>query len=646
MEEQKIQEPSTRPTYRVWLCGPFLVERLVGQTFIVPRSTDWGARQATRTLLKALLCAPGRQMRRSALLDQLWPMAPLDKARRDLSVALSHLHKLLVSSEQGSLLTRDALQVGLAGQAIIWTDAEAALACCQEAERLGSQTPAAIPFLEKALTYLNRGPFLADDEGEWTNRFRATMEQSRYRASLWLADAYGQQNKPGQAEALFLNLLHDDPTDEDVVHAFMTMLHQHGLSHQALKVYQQTNSVFVREGIELSKTLQMLASHIQETHQPTTPPMWQEKIPSTFSDKKTLLPKGDETEALDRTRRTLLQYMLHFTGTVAFTPDITTNVQGLELLSGNPSHLFKNNALAPEQVHDFATLTAVCRRLSEGSELKTAECILWSFLPRLEYIFSSSSKKGKQTAGVLSQGYLLAASLAGHRNDLRARQWHSEQALFYGEMAEDDILQVAALRQLATTFNYLELSHKVLETYQRALPFLDRVPPLLRVCILASLSGAYAKFQRRYDAEHAMGLAYENFGEHHGEVPDVLRSINASENVLIQWAGNNYLRLGQPRLAETAFLKLDVLDARMPLPKRIRIEAIDCRARMFVAIDNMEQACCYLEHAFKLAVEVGSSLRLREIGETFQILRKKWPQEKRTALLSDLFVQTLIDHAQ
>jgi tetratricopeptide (TPR) repeat protein len=266
-------------------------------------------------------------------------------------------------------------------------------------------------------------------------------------------------------------------------------------------------------------------------------------------------------------------------------------------------------------------------------------------LPRVEsFITSSSLKEPIIAARLVAEGYLLAASLVGHRNDLYRRQKYSEQALFYGEIAQDATLQVAAIRQIATTFNYQERFQPVLETYQRALPLLADVSPLLRSCIYAALSGVYAQFQRKDETDRSIGLAYEQFGEHQGEEPDLLRSINASENLLIQWAGENHLKLGRPRQAEAVFSKLDVMDPQLRLPKRIRIEAINARVQMFLAIDQMEQACSYLEAALQLAIEIGSSLRLREVTQTLHLLRQQWPEEKPIRQLSDLLVESLINH--
>lgn len=340
-------------------------------------------------------------------------------------------------------------------------------------------------------------------------------------------------------------------------------------------------------------------------------------------------------------RREAVKYIGSLGLTSFMMPDALLDLQSLEqhLASTN---LFSSNEAAAETLHHFATLTELCRNLSEGNELRIAEKILWSYLPRVESLVRHMVREPLMAASIASQGYLLAASLAGHRHDLQARLHCSEQALLYGEIAQDDTLQVAAFRQLAVTFNYLGLSHKVMQTYQRALPHVDNVPPLLRACIYAALSGVCAQFQQRQDAYHFIGLAHESFGAHQGDEPDFLRAINASQNLLIHWEGKNHLLLGQPSLAEKVFLQLDVLDPQMKLPKRIRAEAINNRAAMFIAVGNMEQACAYLERAVEIAAEIGSRLRLQETAATFHTLKRKWPNEKSVQALGDLFIQHLI----
>jgi transcriptional regulator with XRE-family HTH domain len=305
--------------------------------------------------------------------------------------------------------------------------------------------------------------------------------------------------------------------------------------------------------------------------------------------------------------------------------------------------LKKPSAIDEETLTQFGALTETCMNLSEGSQLERAERILWSYLPEVEVMAQQSSEYQKRAASITSQGYLIAASLVGHHNDLQARQRFSEQALLYGDLAQDHTLQVAALRQLAATFSYLKLPQQVMQTYQRALPSIGDVPPLLRSCIYAALSGVFAQFQQKQDAYHFIGLAYKSFGEHEGDEPYFLRAINASQNLLIHWDGKNHLLLGEPQRAEQVFMRLDVLDPTLKLPKRIRIEAINNRARMFIAVGNMEQACMYLEVAMKTAVEIRSQLRLQEVVATFQSLKSTWPSEKKVQELGDLFLQHLVN---
>src|SRR2546421_12326937 len=88
--EQK--ETPSSPSFRVWLCGPFRVERLVGWQAAVPiyevvRSADWSGSNVPRPLLKTLLSLPRRQARREALLEMLWPDVDPESAVQNFHIA-------------------------------------------------------------------------------------------------------------------------------------------------------------------------------------------------------------------------------------------------------------------------------------------------------------------------------------------------------------------------------------------------------------------------------------------------------------------------------------------------------------------------------------------------------------------------------
>src|SRR5436853_3698603 len=107
---KKQQETSPSPSFRVWLCGPFRVERLVGCAGLAPvyevvRSADWSGSTLPRLLLKLLLCLPRRQARREAIVDLLWPDADPEQATQYIHTATTKLRKVLQRpAGPGSLL--------------------------------------------------------------------------------------------------------------------------------------------------------------------------------------------------------------------------------------------------------------------------------------------------------------------------------------------------------------------------------------------------------------------------------------------------------------------------------------------------------------------------------------------------------------
>jgi DNA-binding SARP family transcriptional activator len=184
------------PHFRIWLCGAFRVERRVGTTYEVIRTAEWSGSSYPRLLLKALLCCPGRQARREALLELLWPETDPEQAAHYLNTATTKLRAVLrpARGQESLLLTEeDSKHYLLEGQHLVWVDAEAALALLKEAERMGRTPPEALSFLEAAATYFQRGTFLDGEEGLWASGKRATVERARYRCRLWLAEAYEQR---------------------------------------------------------------------------------------------------------------------------------------------------------------------------------------------------------------------------------------------------------------------------------------------------------------------------------------------------------------------------------------------------------------------------------------------------------------------
>ncbi len=259
------RERHRTPSFRIWLCGAFRVERRVGTAYEVIRTAEWGGSSYPRLLLKALLCCPGRQARREALLDMLWPEMDPEQAAQNLNTATTKLRKVLqpVKGQESLLITEDDCKLYLLeGQHLLWVDVDAAFARFKEAERCGRTSSEALPLLEEADTYFSKGAFLQDEEGHWAAGRRATVEQARYRCRFCLSEAYEQQGMPGQAGTVLSLLLEEDPTDEDVLCLLLGLLHRQGMIHQALKLYEHTREVFAREGMDLSEATKHIVAQL------------------------------------------------------------------------------------------------------------------------------------------------------------------------------------------------------------------------------------------------------------------------------------------------------------------------------------------------------------------------------------------------
>lgn len=264
-QDMELEPGSSRPFYRVWLCGTFRVEQLRAHTYEAVLTSQWGGSNYPRLLLKALLCCPERRGRRETLLDLLWPESTSEQATAYLNTATTKLRRLLRPTEgQDSLLkTEMNTSYALAGQEVLWVDSDAALDLLNEAERQGRVTPASLQLLERSATYLNRGSFLDGEHGLWLSRQRKRLAEARYRCRLWLAEVYEQQSLPGQAETMLSDLVLEDRADEDVLRLLMSFFHRHRMTTKALRWFEESKQWFEQAQLCLSPATIGLAEQIR-----------------------------------------------------------------------------------------------------------------------------------------------------------------------------------------------------------------------------------------------------------------------------------------------------------------------------------------------------------------------------------------------
>lgn len=267
LQETDFGQDASLPPYRAWLCGTFRVERLHAETYEFVPTTQWGGSNYPRLLLKALLCCPERRGRRKALLDMLWPDIDSKQATAYLNTATTKLRRLLrpANGRESFLLTEDDATIyRLPDQGLLWVDSDAALALLKEAEQQGRVTAASLRLLEQAATYLNRGNFLEEEEGNWTAVQRKRLAEARYRCRLWLAEAYEQQLLPGQAESILSDLVLEDRADEDALRLLMAFYHRHHMTTKALRWYEDSKRWLEENKQSMSSATVELAEHIQK----------------------------------------------------------------------------------------------------------------------------------------------------------------------------------------------------------------------------------------------------------------------------------------------------------------------------------------------------------------------------------------------
>ena len=686
------------PSFRIWLCGTFRIERWVGTAYEVVRTVEWGGSSYPRLLLKALLCYPGRQARREALQERLWPDLDPEHAAQHLNTATTKLRNVLrPTKEQESLLLteNDATVYRLEGHQRLWVDVDEALALLQEAERLGRTSLEAFHLLERVGDYFQRGPLLQEDEGFWVAGRRATVDQARYRALLWLADAYIWQEMPGQAATIFHQLLEEDPLDEDIVYRLMELLHRQGMSHQAMRLYKRTCELLAHDGLEPAETVRTFAARIQESRH--CPPLL--SVDSVRLVPSLLLPPSLEAERARHVRCDILTSNTEVVSgdcttwcserlvqIIAFVTQRqtmrTTDFESLldrglrafdevkTVFDSETYLLSRRNALLviaalpkglltllqQQQKAAFieeaflpactASITA-CWHLLNESEFALVERAVTRYLPFLIEWARPASTYQKTAAYLASQAYLLLGLVELHRLQFQQRIVYCREAVEYAKGAENRLLLIKALAVLGNALYDHKQYADMLQAYQQAKYLLDGtqipIPCVLQSKVLTGLAHAYAQQGNVADALKTMSEAHTIFpGETTEDVP-VFLSADDGIFSLILFDGMVRLDLGrqEPKQehhvgADKALARIEELPQTVFVPERIRAEIINRRAQAAIALGQLDEFRDFTLQSVKTLQVMQSEKRRYELVINYKTALKKWPHEPKVVELADV----------
>jgi DNA-binding SARP family transcriptional activator len=150
---------------RVFLYGPLEVrKRTADGTWKPVEKEAWGKGRVARSVFKRLLAAPGRRLSRGAIQDDLWPeIENFELADKNVYNAINQIRRVT-----GKALVRTVeTSYEITDQPLIWLDQDACEALLKEAENRGYTSLQALPLLEEALGYLERGELLEGESGTW-----------------------------------------------------------------------------------------------------------------------------------------------------------------------------------------------------------------------------------------------------------------------------------------------------------------------------------------------------------------------------------------------------------------------------------------------------------------------------------------------
>ena len=598
---------------RVYVHGPLEIwKRDASSTWHLVEKEAWGKGRPARSVFKRLLVAPGRRLSRSAIQDDLWPeLEDFEQADKTVYNAINQIRRITGKDLLRTIETSDEL----AGQSLIWEDRDACEALLKEAENLGYTSFEALPLLEQALAYLERGELLEGETGTWVHGLRKKSEDMLKQCRFWLAQAYEEQGKLWQAGEQYRTLCTTMPPDEEALQHWMALLFRQGKQQEALQYYQEIKRMAEAEGFTLSFTLeQVLPSLSSMAFSP------QEAYQSIIKGEINSLGNQDIHVML---RRQVLQQIL---GVISLS----------QVLSFSPLVFAKPDFSIDDFLYQCEENVLACWRLMKGSEITVVQSVLCTWLPPLEHIIRQSSIYRQRSASLAVQGYIIAGLVAVLRKDYEGAEWCCKQAIEYSEFTEDPNLKVAALKHLATKYNSAKYHLKTLHTYQEALVSVEQTSPLLQSRIYLGLALAYAQCGKKSEAFQYWDLTQKTFPDKPEDDPSFLYA-DCGRSSLNHYSGLMYLAFGQADKAYQIFDEVVQIQQKVAIPERTIIEIVNCKAEAAIMRKNLDLTCAHLQEGVQGAIRLRSEKRLHDSLILYRQARTIWPRERSLLELEELF---------
>jgi len=436
------------------------------------------------------------------------------------------------------------------------------------------------------------------------------------------------------------------------------MLARHGKRQEALKCYQDMKDFVESQRFSLSNELEQMVTSLdkQPMMEQSPRPAWvtvsprqtketQPELPIAFSEAiaQGIIEAIDRLQDLrgynmDHLRRQLLQlFSIGASATVALSMIPVGNISQT-LLSGLNAMRF--TLPGEETITHLEQLNDTLWHLVNDDQTKIVMQMLASYLPQMAAFAKEPSPNQKRIARLVASGYILAAE--AEKENVSELEKYCEQAITYSQLAEDEIVQVDALRQGATISLIAKRPLKSLHLYQQAVPLVDRVSPLLRSRIYLGLALAQARCQQTQPALEALEMAHEHYPSQPENDP-VFRYLapSSSLSALHLYEALTYTDLQQPELAWNALMQVDGIHPKIPTTESTRLEVLNLQAKTAASLGDLEKSCFYLQASVQAAKSGGYRIWQEEAYDVYLFLLQTWPHEKVVKNLLQPFWETV-----
>jgi transcriptional regulator with XRE-family HTH domain len=331
-----------------------------------------------------------------------------------------------------------------------------------------------------------------------------------------------------------------------------------------------------------------------------------------------------------------------------------------------PDHINRRNALRrlallPIEMYGLSALTAVlkphadevlahcsagitaCWYLRKGKDLAFASDAVSKYIPTLQVIVKSApAAQRKAAADLLAQCFLLKSTLTRHTEGNNEAIIYAQHAESYGEMADNSILLVLALRTQAAAYYYANYCEQALQVAEKAKYLLETanipIPLLVHSYVYAGLATYQAHNGHEEDALAALENAHATFFAQLAHEPSPIWIDHSQANLLLN-DGMTHFYLGLQKAALDSLAQVEGIRARSEL---IHVEALIDQVMAEVSRDdqprNMEWCIDLWIRGVEGAKALQSNQRFNEAIQVYTAMRAAWPGEKRVKELREQIV--------